>query len=228
MVLVEIGKVALSPRRDHVVGGVAALLVRLAVAEEASLLGRVDASPQLRIHLLLHADEDRVELLRRGPGAGEDQVRQVRLVLERVRLRERAAVGVSEQVELREAERLADGLEVFGHRLDGVARRVLQLLAPAGTALVEEDDAVRPGERQEVREEIVVRRAGPSVDHDERRAAAERLDVEQDPVGVDEPLLQGNPRSRLRLLRLAPRRLGREEERDGEEGQPPGSHTASL
>ena len=78
-------------------------------------------------------------------------------VLEGVGLREDAAEGVAEEVDLPEAEGRADRLDVLDHVLDGVELRVLEALGPARAALVDEDEAIRPREREEVREEVVVR-----------------------------------------------------------------------
>ena len=128
----------------------------------------------------------------------QDEVREVRLVGERVRLRQHAAERVPEQVDLAEPERDAHRLDVRHHRLDGIARGVLELLRTARAALVDEHQAVVARERQQVGEEVVVRGAGTAVEDDQGSAAADRQRVDQDAAGVHELLLDRVHRGGLR------------------------------
>ena len=159
------------------------------MAEEPRLLHRVDPVAQLRRHVRLHLAEHLVQRSRAVERAAEDQVRKVRLVLERVGLRQYAAVGMPEQVDLPEVQVLPDRLDVLDHVLDGVALRIFELLGPARAALVDEDEAVGPRERQQVRQEVVVRGARPAVEDQQWLSVAERLVVDEDAVGVDEARL---------------------------------------
>ena len=95
----------------------------------------------------LHLAEHLVQRPGAVERAAEDEMRQVRLVLECVGLREHAAVGVAEQADAPEVQVLADGLDVLDHVLDCVTLGVLQLLGLARAALVDEHDAIRAGER---------------------------------------------------------------------------------
>ena len=121
--------------------------------------------------------------------AAQHEVRQVPRVLEGVRLGEHAAVGVPQQVDLAEAQGPPDRLHVLGHGLDRVLRRVLELLRPAGAALVDEHQAVVPRERQQVRQEVVVRGSRTAVDHDQGRPAPEGDRVDHHPARIHIPLV---------------------------------------
>src|SRR5208283_3453516 len=104
---------------------------------------------------------------------------EVLLVLERVGLRQDAAAGVAKQVDPSEAESLPHGLGVADHVVDRVVGRVLYLCRPAAAALVDEYQPVRAGQRDKVGEEIVVRRPRSAVEDEQRRAASERLEVDE-------------------------------------------------
>ena len=66
---------------------------------------------------------------------------------------------------------IADGLDVLDHVLDGVALRVFELLRLPRAAFVDEDHAVRARQRQQVRQEVVVRGARAAVDDQQRLSA---------------------------------------------------------
>ena len=73
---------------------------------------------------------------------------KILLILQRVGLRQNAAVRVSQHADLAEAQGLAYGFDVLDHIFDGVAGGILQRLRAAGAALVNEDEPVMPGERE--------------------------------------------------------------------------------
>ena len=93
---------------------------------------------------------------------------------------------MAEEVDLPEAESGADRLHVLDHGRDRVELRILQALGTPRAALVDEHEPVRPRERQEMGQEIVVRGAGAAVDDEERGPAAHRLPVDEDAVSVHE------------------------------------------
>ena len=72
------------------------------------------------------------------------------------------------------------------YRLD-----VLKALGSAGAALVNEDEAVGAGQREQVGEKVSVVGAGAAVDDDQRGACAEGYVVDEDAVGVNETFLLG-------------------------------------
>ena len=82
-------------------------------------------------HLLFHAHEYFVDRLGAGERAGQDEMREILLILQRIGLRQHPAVGMSQQTDLIEVERLAHTFDILHHVLDGVAGRILQgLRAP--------------------------------------------------------------------------------------------------
>ena len=83
-----------------------------AFAEEAGGFQLVEAGEFVRRHLRFFAGQHLVHLARRGKGAVQDQVAQVLLVLERVRLGQHAAATVAEQIDLAQAERHAHGFDI--------------------------------------------------------------------------------------------------------------------
>jgi hypothetical protein len=66
-------------------------------------------------------------------------VGEIRLVLKRIRLRQYAAVGVPQQRDPAELQRLANGLHILHHVLHRVLGGVFELLGAAGAALVDEN-----------------------------------------------------------------------------------------
>ena len=109
---------------------------------------------------------------------------KVLLIFKGVCLGEHASVGVAEQADLTEAQRLAHRLDVLNHIFDGVGGDVFQGLGAAGAALVDKDQLVVAGERREIGQKVIVGCARTAVNDDERFAAAENLVIDHDAVGV--------------------------------------------
>ena len=114
---------------------------------------------------------------------------QIALIFQRVGLRECASVGMTQQADLPQIERLAHRLDIFDHVLDGVAGGILQLLGSPGAAFVNKYQAVMARQRQKKGQEIIVRCTRTAVHDQQRLAAAKRLVVDHDAVGVDETFL---------------------------------------
>src|SRR3974390_2579902 len=68
---------------------------------------------------------------------------------------------------------------------------VLHLRRPARAALVDEHQPVAAHQRQQVRQEIIVRRAGSAVDDPQRATAPHRRVVEEGAVAVHKTFLDG-------------------------------------
>ena len=118
-------------------------------------------------------------------------MREIFLILERIGLRQDAAVGVPKQTDLTQAERLADGFAIFHHVFHGVLRDVIQFFGFAGAAFVNEDEPVMPRQRQQVGQEIIVRGARAAVDDHQRRAASDLPVIDEHAMGVHETIADG-------------------------------------
>ena len=173
------------------------MLPRFALAEEAGLLEFVEAAELAGRHLFLLFLKDLVHLRGGGEGGVEDEVAEILRVLEGIGLGENAAATVAQQVDLTEVESDAEGFDVFDIGLDGVLVDIFKAFGAAGAALVEEDEAVGAGEREEPGQEVVVGGAGAAVEDDERSAGAEADVVEEHAVGVHVALLRIEDGGRL-------------------------------
>ena len=110
--------------------------------------------------------------------------RKILLIFQRIGLGQHAAVGVSQQADLAEAQGLAHGLHVLHHVFDGVAGGILQRLRAARAALVNEDELMVPGQREQIRQEVVMGRAGPAMQEHQGLAAPKALVIDHDAVSV--------------------------------------------
>src|SRR2546425_11017854 len=97
---------------------------------------------------------------------------------------------MSEQTDFAQTKRLPDSFYVFHHVLDGVARRVFRLLRAPRAALIDKDQLIVPCQRQQVWQEIIVRRARSAVHDHQRFTPAEDLVVDHHAVGIHEAFLE--------------------------------------
>jgi len=118
-------------------------------------------------------------------------VGEVLLVLEGVGLGEDAAIAVAEERDFAQVESLTDGFDVLDHGFDGVEASVLEALRAAGTALVNEDEAVGARQWEQVGQKVSVVGAGAAVDDDKRGSATEGHVIDENAVGVNETFLLG-------------------------------------
>jgi len=158
---------------------------------EAGLLELVEAGEFGRRHLGFFAGQDFVHLAGGGEGAVEDEMGEVLLVFEGVGLGQDAAATVAEERDFAQVKGHAHVLDVFDHGLDGIFARVLKALGTAGAALVDEDEAVGAGQREQVRQKVSVVGAGSAMDDDQRGACAEGHVIDEHAVGVDKTFLLG-------------------------------------
>src|SRR5215469_855341 len=107
---------------------------------------------------------------------------------------------MTEQADLAQAEAKANGFEVFHHVVNGVLLWVFQLGRLTRAAFVDEDELVGTHQRQEIRQEVVVRSAGPTMHDYKRRAVTHNLVINQSAVAIDEALLNGVAGRFLRSL----------------------------
>src|SRR6266536_200874 len=96
---------------------------------------------------------------------------------------------MAEKTDLAQAQRLANGLDVFDHVCNGVLPGLLDLRRLARTALVNEHEPVGPHERQQIRKKVIVRSSGPAVDDHQWSPASHRLVVDQSATAVHEAVL---------------------------------------
>src|SRR2546425_8207904 len=68
---------------------------------------------QIGRHFLLHAHENFIQCFGAGPRAAQNQMRQVALILECVSLHQCSSIGMSEQTDFAQAERLPHCFYVF-------------------------------------------------------------------------------------------------------------------
>src|SRR5215813_9498747 len=127
MALVEVWKISIAPGQLSVLIGITVFLPWLTIPKKARLLQGFESLALLRRHALFFTGKHLVKGCCAGKRAAQNEVRKVLLILQRISLRQNAAIRVSEQINLAEIQRLADSLNVVRHIFDGVLARILQL-----------------------------------------------------------------------------------------------------
>ena len=132
-----------------------------------------------------------IHLRRAVKRSSKNQVREILLVLEGIGLGQHTAIGMSQQTDLAQMKRHAYGFHILHHVLDRVLAGVFQFLGTAGAAFVDKDQPVRAGQRQEIRQQIVVGSARASVHQHQRRSPSHDLVIDERAMGVHKAFFHG-------------------------------------
>ena len=196
MILIKVRKISPAPRRNHVLIRVTVFLVFLAVPIQPSFLVAINFFAHFRRRRRFHPRQHLIHPRGARKCAAQNQMAQIILIFQRIRLRQHASVRMSQQRDFPQHQPLPHRFHILHHVFHRVSGGIVQLLRTSRAALINKNQPVLPRQRQKIWQKIIVRTARPAMDNHNRRAAPDRLVINQYAARIYVPLLDRKIRHR--------------------------------